>query len=78
MIKVTSANNKEEFYLNHNKIRTLKFVNSYVHVLLDNEVRLIVTESIEDIRNRIVEFENSIIHFNKINQITNEEVSINE
>ena len=78
MIKVTSANNKEEFFLNHNKIRTLKLVDSYVHVLLDNEARLIVTESIEEIKNRIIEFENSIIYFNKIKQSINEEVSINE
>lgn len=68
MIKLTSANNNEEFFLNHNKIRTLRLVNSYVHILLDSGSKLIVTENIEEIKNRIIEFENSIIYFNKINK----------
>lgn len=78
MIKVTSANNNEEFFLNHNRISKLKVVNSYVHILLDNEKKLIVTESIEEIKNKIIEFENSIICFNKIKPNIIEEVSINE
>ena len=78
MIKVTSANNKEDFFINHNKIRTLKLVNSYVHIILDNDSRLIVTDSIVDIQNRIIEFENSIIYLNKIKPSIIEEVSINE
>lgn len=78
MIKVTSANNNEDYFINHNKIRTLKVVNSYVHIVLDNESRLIVTDSITDIQNRIIEFENAIIYSNKIKPSIIEEVSINE
>lgn len=68
MIKVTSANNRDCFYINHRKIKRINIVNSYTHIILDDEDKFIVTDSIEDIQNRIIEFENSIIYFNKINK----------
>lgn len=78
MIKVTSANNKEDFFVNHRKIQTIKQLGENLYIVLDNGKPFIITNSIEDIKNKIIEFENSIIYLNKINESTAEEVLRNE
>lgn len=78
MIKVTSANNKEDFFINHRKIQTIKQLGKNLHIVLENGKTFIVTNDIEDIKNNIIKFENSIMYLNKIDESTNKEVSINE
>lgn len=74
MIKVTSANNKKDFYINHKKIESIKQLDDNLHILLDNGKTLIVTNTIEDINNEIIQFENSIIYLKKIDEKATKEV----
>lgn len=74
MIKVTSANNKKDFYVNHKKIEVIKQLGQNLHIILDNGKTFIVTDSIEDVQERIIEFENSIIYFKKIDKKITKEV----
>lgn len=78
MIKVTSANNNKDFFINHRKIEVIKELGQNLHIILENGKTFIVTNSIEDVNNKIIEFENSIIYLNKIYKSTTKEVSRNE
>ena len=78
MIRVTSANNKRDFFINHRKIEVIKELGQNLHIILENGKTFIVTNSIEDVNNKIIEFENSIIYLNKIYKSTTKEVSRNE
>lgn len=78
MIRVTSANNKRDFFVNHRKIEVIKELGQNLHIILENGKTFIVTNSIEDVNNKIIEFENSIIYLNKIYKSTTKEVSRNE
>lgn len=78
MIKVTSANNKKDFFINHRKIEVIKQLGENLHIILENGKTFIVTNSIEDVNNKIIEFENSVIYLNKIYKSTAKEVSRNE
>lgn len=62
MIKVISANDSSVFYINHKKIETIKLIGSTVHVTLDNGKTFIVSNNIEDIKSKIIEFESLIIN----------------
>lgn len=74
MIKVTSANNKNDFFINHRKIEIIKQIEKNLYIVLDTGKPYIVTNSIEDIKNKIIEFENSIIYVKKIEDNITEEV----
>ena len=74
MIKVTSANNKNDFFINHRKIEIIKQIEKNLYIVLDTGKPYIVTNSIEDIKNKIIEFENSIIYTKKIEDNTTKEV----
>lgn len=78
MIKVTSANNKKDFFINHRKIEIIKQMSQNLHIVLDNGKTFIVINSIEDVKNKIIEFENSVIYVNKIIDNANKEVTKNE
>ena len=71
MIRVTSASDNKDFFINHRKIQIIKQSGQNLYIVLDTGKSLIVSSSIDDIRNRIIEFENSVICPNKI---TNKEV----
>ena len=74
MIKVTSANNKNDFFINHRKIEIIKQIEKNLYIVLDTGKPYIVTNSIEDIKKKIIEFENSIIYVKKIEDNMTEEV----
>lgn len=78
MIKVTSSSNKNDFYINHKKIELIKELDNNLHIILDNGKTFIVSNSIEDIKTKIIQFENSILYFNKIDKKTTKEVLDNE
>ena len=64
MIEVKSANNKKNYYLNHRRIEVVKQVGHTLHIILDSGKTFIVENSIEDIKSKIIEFENLIIYKN--------------
>lgn len=74
MIKVTSANNKKDFFINHRRIEIIKQLGQNLHIILENGKTFIVTNNIEDVQNKIIEFEHSIMYLNKINKSTTKEV----
>lgn len=78
MIKVTSANNNNDFFINHRKIEIIKQIEKHLYIVLDTGKPYIVTNSIEDIKQKIIEFENSIICVKKIEENKTEEVFENE
>lgn len=78
MIKVTSASDKKDFFINHRKIEKIKQLEDNLHILLDNGKTYIVTDNIEDLKNKIIQFENSIIYLKKIDEKTTKEVLKNE
>lgn len=80
MIKVKSANNKKDYFINHRKIETIKQIGYNLHIILDNGKTFIVTNDIEDIKKKIIEFESSINYTNTIlkTKDINKEVLSNE
>lgn len=74
MIKVTSANNKKDFFINHRRIEIIKQLGQNLHIILENGKTFIVTNNIEDVQNKIIEFEHSIMYLNKIDKSTTKEV----
>lgn len=78
MIRVTSANNKTDFFINHRKIQTIKQLGQNLHITFENEKTLIVTNTIDDINNKIIAFENSVMYWHNLNKNITKEVSDNE
>lgn len=80
MIKVKSANNKKDYFINHRKIEIIKQIGHNSHIILDNGKTFIVTNDIEDIKKKIIEFESSINYTNTIlkTKDINKEVLSNE
>lgn len=74
MIEVISANDDKPFFINHRRIISMKVVDSKLQIKFDNEKRFIVSNDIEDIKNKIIEFENAIMTFQKSNKKITEEV----
>ena len=48
MIKVTSASNKTDFYLNHKKFESIKIIDKNIHITLDNGNAYIVSNTIDE------------------------------
>lgn len=79
MIKVTSASDLTEFYINHKKLELIKTVGNNIHITLDTGNTYIVTDSIEHIREQILKFDSKTLHTALIKNIEQEEgVLINE
>lgn len=78
MIRVTSANNKTDFFINPRKIQTIKQLGDNLHITLEDEKKFIVTNTIEDINNKIIEFENLIMYWHTFNKNTTKEGYNNE
>lgn len=74
MIKVTSASTNTDFYLNHKKFESIKIIDRYIHITLDNGNTYIVSNSIEEIQTRIINIESATIHTAIINKNDEEEV----
>lgn len=62
MIKVTSASNKTDFYLNHKKFESIKIIDKNIHITLDNGNTYIVSNTIDEIQSRIINVESATIH----------------
>jgi uncharacterized protein YlzI (FlbEa/FlbD family) len=62
VIKVTSASDNTEFYLNHKKIEYIKIIGNAVHITLDNKNTYIVSTTIDEIQARILNVENATMH----------------
>lgn len=67
MIKVTGANDKKDFYLNHRRIQYIKIINSVAHITMDNGAVYIVSNTIEEIQSRILNLESANIYTAIIN-----------
>ena len=74
MIKVTSASNSSDFYLNHKRIEYIKIIGECIHITMDNGHTHIVTNSIEEIQSRIINIESATIHTAVIKDTDKEEV----
>lgn len=74
MIKVTSASNKTDFYLNHKKFESIKIIDRNIHITLDNGNTYIVSNTIEEIQSRIINIESATIHTAIVNKNDEEEV----
>ena len=74
MIKVTSASNKTDFYLNHKKFESIKIIDRNIHITLDNGNTYIVSNSIDEIQSRIINIESATIHTAIVNKNDEEEV----
>lgn len=62
MIKVTSANSKCDFYLNHKKFESIKIIAPNIHITMDNGNTHIVSNSIEEIQSKILNLDSKTIH----------------
>lgn len=62
MIKVTSANSKSDFYLNHKRFESIKMIAPNLHITMDNGNTYIVSNTIEEIQSRILNLESATIH----------------
>lgn len=74
MIKVTSASNKTDFYLNHKKFESIKIIDKNIHITLDNGNTYIVSNTIDEIQSRIINIESATIHTAIVNKNDEEEV----
>jgi uncharacterized protein YlzI (FlbEa/FlbD family) len=61
MIKVTSASDNTEFYLNHKKIEYIKIIGNAVHITLDTKNTYIVSDTIDEIQAKILNVESATI-----------------
>lgn len=74
MIKVTSACNKSDFYLNHKRIEYMKIIGNCIHITMDNGHTHIVSNSAEEIQSKIINIESATIHTAIIKDDDKEEV----
>ena len=63
MITLTSASDKTQFHINHKKIEIIKCINNVTHIILDTGKTYLVLDNIDNIKLKIIEFENKIYDF---------------
>lgn len=79
MIKVTSANDGTDFFINHRKINVIRQLEGdNLYVILDSGKPFIIKDTIDNLKEKVIEFENSIIFVEKKENKKTEEVLGNE